>query len=119
MLGDSLAPMTALWTEIIETPADAAHRYRTIWTGQRADDAGYFNAIRARFNALRDPVDLLYLLCRCVKIPDVSRPGRGVGLDDAGTVTPQEPECPVGLRALGPAVRGPYGERVCLTQPLQ
>jgi len=67
VLGDSLAPMAALWTEIIETPADAAQRYRTVWTGQRADDAGYFNAIRARFNALRDPVDLLYLLCRCVK----------------------------------------------------
>jgi DNA adenine methylase len=29
--------------------------------------SGYVNHVRARFNADRDPVDLLYLLCRCVK----------------------------------------------------
>ena len=67
VLGDSLAPMAALWTEIIGAPADAAHRYRVVWGGQRAGDGDYFNRVRARFNASRDPVDLLYLLCRCVK----------------------------------------------------
>ena len=67
VLGDSLAPMAALWTEIIARPEQAAGRYREVWMGQKTGDGSYFNQVRARFNAGRDPVDLLYLLCRCVK----------------------------------------------------
>ena len=67
ILGDSLAPMAALWTEIIERPEKTSARYREIWLGQQADNPSYFNLVRERFNATSDPVDLLYLLCRCVK----------------------------------------------------
>lgn len=44
-----------------------AKQYRAIWEGQKDGDHGYFNGVRARYNADRDPVDLLYLICRCVK----------------------------------------------------
>ena len=67
VLGDSLAPIAALWTEIIERPEKAAARYREIWMGQQADNHWYFNLVRDRFNTSSDPIDLLYLLCRCVK----------------------------------------------------
>ena len=67
VLGDSLAPMAALWTEIIERPEAAAARYRAIWMGQQAGQGGYFNRVRDRYNSAHDPLDLLYLLCRCVK----------------------------------------------------
>lgn len=67
VLGDSLAPMAALWTEIIERPEKTAARYREVWSGQQAGNPGYFNLVRERFNTNSDPIDLLYLLCRCVK----------------------------------------------------
>ena len=67
VLGDSLPPMAALWTEIVERPEKAAARYREIWVGQQADNPSYFNLVRERFNTNSDPIDLLYLLCRCVK----------------------------------------------------
>jgi len=67
VLGDSLAPMAALWQAIIVAPDRTASRYREIWEGQREREGDYFNRVRERFNAARDPVDLLYLLCRCVK----------------------------------------------------
>ena len=67
VLGDSLAPMAALWTEIVERPEKTASRYREIWLGQQADDPWYFNSVRERFNKNSNPIDLLYLLCRCVK----------------------------------------------------
>ena len=67
VLGDSLTPMAALWTEIVERPEKAAARYREVWLGQQADDPWYFNLVRERFNVGNDPIDLLYLLCRCVK----------------------------------------------------
>lgn len=67
VLGDSLAPMMHLWRAILEEPEATAARYAAIWGGQAPGDAEYFNRVRDRFNAGRDPVDLLYLLCRCVK----------------------------------------------------
>jgi len=67
MLGDSLAPMMQLWTAILSDPRSAAARYAEVWNGQKPGDAAYFNRVRERFNGGRDPVDLLYLLCRCVK----------------------------------------------------
>ena len=38
-----------------------------VWRGQPQADPEYFNRVRARYNRERDPVDLLYLICRCVK----------------------------------------------------
>lgn len=67
VLGDSLAPMMELWRAILNRPQATAARYAEVWHGQKPGDAAYFNRLRERFNADRDPVDLLYLLCRCVK----------------------------------------------------
>lgn len=67
VLGDSLSAIAELWKTILAQPQKVAARYEEIWTGQAHDDAGYFNHIRDRFNRGQDPVDLLYLLCRCVK----------------------------------------------------
>lgn len=67
VLGDSLAPIMELWNAILDRPQAAAARYTEIWHGQKPGDAAYFNRVRERFNRDRDPVDLLYLLCRCVK----------------------------------------------------
>jgi len=67
VLADALAPIADLWRSIIDAPAATAERYRRVWQGQRAGDADYFNAVRARYNEGEDPVDLLYLVCRCVK----------------------------------------------------
>ena len=67
VLGDSLAPMMQLWTAILADPRGTAARYAEVWTGQEIGDAPYLNRVRERFNENRDPVDLLYLLCRCVK----------------------------------------------------
>ena len=67
VLGDSLAPMMQLWQAILAHPNETAARYAEVWTGQKAGDLHYFNRVRDRFNESQDPVDLLYLLCRCVK----------------------------------------------------
>lgn len=67
VIADVLAPIAALWQSIIEAPTETVQRYSEIWSGQKPGDRGYFNAVRARYNAGGDPVDLLYLICRCVK----------------------------------------------------
>ena len=67
VVGDSLEPMVLLLRSIVERPERTASRYNQLWIGQRESDLGYFNEIRDRYNAERDPVDLLYLICRCVK----------------------------------------------------
>ncbi|WP_417496110.1 DNA adenine methylase [Maricaulis sp.] len=67
VLGDSLEPIVRLQQAIVEMPAKTADRYQTVWEGQTSDNFGYFNDVRARYNADRDAVDLLYLICRCVK----------------------------------------------------
>lgn len=67
ILGDSLEPIVELWRAIINHPTRTAARYEEIWNGQKEGDQGYFNTIRARYNSERDPVDMLYLICRCVK----------------------------------------------------
>jgi DNA adenine methylase len=67
VIGDSLLDIVKLWRGIVEHPEETAARYRAVWSGQPRDDADYFNRVRARYNRGRDPVDLLYLICRCVK----------------------------------------------------
>lgn len=67
VLGDSLEPICALWRAILENPDRTAKRYAEIWHGQTEGDWEYFNRVRDRYNSDRDPVDLLYLICRCVK----------------------------------------------------
>ncbi len=67
VIADVLEPIGRLWDAIIGAPVATAARYRTIWQGQRDGDPDYFNEVRARYNTSADPVDLLYLICRCVK----------------------------------------------------
>lgn len=67
VIADVLAPIAELWRLIIDAPDATAKRYRKIWEGQKPGDRDYFNAVRARYNAEEDPIDLLYLICRCVK----------------------------------------------------
>lgn len=67
IIADSLDSVSDLWSAIITSPAPAAARYREIWRGQETGGPEYFYSIRDRYNTGRDPVDLLYLICRCVK----------------------------------------------------
>jgi DNA adenine methylase len=67
VLGESLEPVAQLWRAIIEHPNKTSSTYEEIWDGQKPNDVDYFNKIRERYNSERDPVDLLYLICRCVK----------------------------------------------------
>jgi DNA adenine methylase len=67
VIADSLDSVSELWTAIIARPGVAARRYRQIWEGQETSGPDYFYSIRDRYNSSRDPVDLLYLICRCVK----------------------------------------------------
>lgn len=67
VVADSLEPMVDLLRSIVEQPDQTAARYREVWHGQQPGELGYFNEVRERYNSERDPVDLLYLICRCVK----------------------------------------------------
>ncbi|UBM11904.1 DNA adenine methylase [Cupriavidus metallidurans] len=67
IIGDCLEAIIDLWQAIVETPERAASRYAEVWSGQREDNPEYFNVVRERYNGEHDPVDLLYLICRCVK----------------------------------------------------
>ncbi len=67
VIGEVLDAMAALWRQIIFSPEAAASRYQSIWSGQTKGNENYFNFVRERFNRSGDPVDLLYLMCRCVK----------------------------------------------------
>ena len=65
VLVDSLAPIMQLWAAILTNPKKTAARYAEVWAGQTPGDTSYFNRVRERFNESHDPVDLLYLSCRC------------------------------------------------------
>ncbi len=66
MIGDSLPAMIELWRGIVERPHETAERYRILWSQQHGD-ADHYGRVRARYNIGHDPLDLLYLICRCVK----------------------------------------------------
>lgn len=67
VLNDASQDLANLWTAIVGDPESTAALYRDIWQAHAAAGPAHFNTVRARFNARRDPVDLLYLVCRCVK----------------------------------------------------
>ncbi len=66
VIGDSLPAIVELWRGIVEHPEETARRYRSLWSQQQRDPEHY-GRVRARWNRRHDPVDLLYLVCRCVK----------------------------------------------------
>ncbi|HEY8284408.1 MAG TPA: DNA adenine methylase, partial [Chloroflexota bacterium] len=67
VVADSLTPLAALWRSILHAPAVTADRYERIWIGHQDDKIEHYYKIRAEFNRLQDPVQLLYLLARCAK----------------------------------------------------
>lgn len=67
VIGDSLSPLMELWQRIIGHPEATAKEYERLWSGQTKDDYEYFYRVRERFNSEHNPVDLLYLIARCVK----------------------------------------------------
>ena len=67
IVADSLKPMVALLRSIVEKPERTAAQYRQVWEGQKEGRHSFFNDVRDRYNAQQNPVDLLYLICRCVK----------------------------------------------------
>ena len=67
VIADSLAPIAELWTAIINSPLETSAKYQQVWGEQARAGADYFNLVREQYKSNRDPVDLLYLICRCVK----------------------------------------------------
>lgn len=67
VIGDCLPSLIELWKQIVNKPEQTAARYREIWEGQQNEGMDYFNKVRDRFNKDHDPVELLYLIARCVK----------------------------------------------------
>jgi DNA adenine methylase len=66
-ISDVNEPLIVLWQAILARPADLADAYEQLWTEQLDDPRGYYDGVRARFNATGEPHYLLYLLARCVK----------------------------------------------------
>lgn len=67
VIADSLEPIVDLWRAIVNEPERVEAEYRDLWEGQTPDNPVYFNEVRERYNEHGDPVELLYLICRCVK----------------------------------------------------
>lgn len=66
VIGDVFSELIDLWDLLINAPDELGERYEAVWRAQ-FESEGHFNAVRTRFNASRDSVDLLYLIARCVK----------------------------------------------------
>lgn len=66
-LNDIDPALMALWSEILERPAQLTKEYERLWYEQQLDRSGFFFRVRAEFNATHEPHHLLYLLARIVK----------------------------------------------------
>lgn len=67
VIGDSLAPLIALWRMIVDEPEAVARAYTALWAGDRGERDARYLRIRESFNEDGDPAKLLYLLVRCAK----------------------------------------------------
>lgn len=67
VISDLLDPLARLWQQVINRPDQTAKRYSEIWCGDIDEANDRFLTIRSRYNQEQDPVDLLYLVARCVK----------------------------------------------------
>ncbi|MFD1319922.1 DNA adenine methylase [Micromonospora sonneratiae] len=67
VISDINEPLMALWQRILDGPTALADDYELLWEAQHADPRRYYDEVRAKFNATREPHFLLYLLARCVK----------------------------------------------------
>jgi DNA adenine methylase len=66
-LNDLNQPLMDLWRAIIETPAQVAAQYETLWRKQLEDPRSFYDQVRSDFNRTGRPDLFLYLLARCVK----------------------------------------------------
>ncbi len=66
VIGDSFGVLIDLWEMIIERPTELSDRYSEIWQAQHNNPL-HFNEVRTAYNEKADPVQLLYLVARCVK----------------------------------------------------
>lgn len=66
VIGDSFGILIDLWEMIIERPTELSERYSEVWHAQ-FDNPHHFNEVRSSYNEQSDPVQLLYLVARCVK----------------------------------------------------
>ena len=66
VIGDSFGVLIDLWELIIDKPTELSERYSEVWHAQ-LDNPHHFNEVRAAYNEEADPVQLLYLVARCVK----------------------------------------------------
>lgn len=67
IIGDINEPLMALWRRILKDPEALADDYTGLWREQQADPRAFYDTVRTRFNATKEPHLLLYLLARCVK----------------------------------------------------
>ncbi len=67
VLGDSLAPLCALWRRILDEPGALAADYQRLWSAQERRPREWYDRVRDDFNRDHDPAKLLFLLVRCVK----------------------------------------------------
>jgi len=67
LINDLNKPLIQLWQAILNTPKKLARQYESLWEQQRADRRRFYDEVRDRFNQLRQPDHLLYLMTRCVK----------------------------------------------------
>lgn len=67
VIADSFEPIIILLRAIVNEPGSTTNQYKILWDGQRHSNNEYFNSIRDRYNKKQHHVDLLYLICRCVK----------------------------------------------------
>lgn len=67
VLGDSYAPLVALWQAIVDDAGQVADAYALLWHAQHDDPAAHYLAVRSQFATQPTPAALLYLLARCVK----------------------------------------------------
>ena len=66
VIGDSFEVLIDLWDLIINSPTELSEQYSEIWHGQMSNEH-HFNEVRASYNENPEPVQLLYLIARCVK----------------------------------------------------
>ncbi len=67
VIGDSFDVLIDLWKLIINHPTELSEEYSQIWHEQFEVGEHHFNNIRASYNKDANPVQLLYLIARCVK----------------------------------------------------
>jgi DNA adenine methylase len=66
VIADLLPSLDRLWQKIISAPDNLASEYEALWNEQLLDPE-HFARVRRKFNEDGGPVELLYLLARCVK----------------------------------------------------